>query len=80
MSIFIYVNMYCRYVGQEPVLFQGSVASNIARGRAEFGDVALLSLDEATIEADQEAAASGKHALCPCGVPGKSYSLVARAA
>ena len=34
------------YVGQEPVLFKGSVASNIAKGRVGFGDVPLLSLDQ----------------------------------
>lgn len=34
------------YVGQEPVLFKGSIASNVAKGRPNFGDTVLLSLDE----------------------------------
>ena len=29
------------------MLFQGSVAANIARGRAEFGEISLLTLDDA---------------------------------
>ena len=33
------------YVGQEPVLFQGSVAENVAKGRASFGENKLESLD-----------------------------------
>jgi ABC-type multidrug transport system fused ATPase/permease subunit len=62
-----------RYVGQEPVLFQGSVAANIARGRADYGDTPLLSLAEATVVAEKEAAATGKHRICDCR---KGYSLL----
>lgn len=42
------------YVGQEPVLFSGSVASNISKGRASFGDSELLSLDEAIARSDED--------------------------
>ena len=35
------------YVGQEPILFKGSVESNIARGRAEYSTKELLTIDEA---------------------------------
>jgi hypothetical protein len=39
-----------RYVGQEPVLFRGSIAENIAKGRASFGDKIALNLEEAIAE------------------------------
>ncbi len=42
------------YVGQEPVLFSGSVASNISKGRASFGDSELLSLDDAIARSDED--------------------------
>merc|ERR1711871_117962 len=42
------------YVGQEPVLFAGSVASNISKGRASFGDSELLSLDDAIARSDND--------------------------
>jgi ABC-type multidrug transport system fused ATPase/permease subunit len=35
-------------------LFQGSVASNIAKGRAEFGDIPVLTLQQAMQEADAQ--------------------------
>ena len=35
------------YVGQEPVLFQGTIAENVARGRREAHDAKFLTLDEA---------------------------------
>eukprot|EP01041_Mallomonas_annulata_P010883 gene10883-22722_t len=35
------------YVGQEPVLFSGSIADNIAEGRVENSNTKLLSLEEA---------------------------------
>ena len=38
------------YVGQEPVLFRGSIADNIARGRPEFGEKAVLSVEEVMAE------------------------------
>ena len=34
------------YVGQEPVLFKGSIADNIARGRPAYGETAVLSVEE----------------------------------
>lgn len=43
-----------RYVGQEPVLFAGSVAENVARGRASMEEKPLLTLQEAMRLADQE--------------------------
>jgi ATP-binding cassette subfamily B (MDR/TAP) protein 1 len=55
------------YVGQEPVLFQGSVASNIAKGRAEFGDIPVLSLEQAMAEVDAEAAKSKAAAASKSG-------------
>ena len=42
------------YVGQEPVLFAGSVASNISKGRASFGDSPLLTIDEAIARSDAD--------------------------
>jgi ATP-binding cassette subfamily B (MDR/TAP) protein 1 len=44
------------YVGQEPVLFSGSIASNISKGRSEFGESKLISLDEAMIKNDEDTA------------------------
>jgi ATP-binding cassette subfamily B (MDR/TAP) protein 1 len=34
------------YVGQEPVLFKGSIAENIARGRPDFGDKPMMTIEE----------------------------------
>jgi ABC-type multidrug transport system fused ATPase/permease subunit len=42
------------YVGQEPVLFNGSVASNIARGRSSNINEPLLDLNQAMTEAETE--------------------------
>jgi len=42
------------YVGQEPVLFAGSVAENVGRGRASMEERPLLTLQEAMRQADQE--------------------------
>jgi len=43
------------YVGQEPVLFSGSVADNIARGRKiNTDEKPLLTLDEAMIISEQK--------------------------
>jgi ABC-type multidrug transport system fused ATPase/permease subunit len=49
------------------VLFQGSVASNIARGRAEFAEAPLLSLDEVLRVEDSNALA---HLGCCKSKPG----------
>lgn len=65
------------YVGQEPVLFQGSVADNIAKGRAEFGDTALLSLEEAMLESDRASkSASASTARTRTSKGSKDYSSV----
>lgn len=39
------------YVGQEPVLFAGSVADNIAKGRVDFGDNAMKALEASRLGA-----------------------------
>ena len=39
------------YVGQEPVLFRGDVASNIMKGRKDFGELRLLSLEDVLAQA-----------------------------
>eukprot|EP01034_Spumella_vulgaris_P039260 gene39260-48499_t len=41
------------YVGQEPVLFTGSVADNIAKGRVDTQDDPVISLQEAMQERDK---------------------------
>ena len=41
------------YVGQEPVLFSGSIASNIARGLVDYNPNALVSVQEAEKHSDQ---------------------------
>jgi len=46
------------YVGQEPILFVGSVASNIAKGRSNADDAALVTLQEVL-------RSHGGYALCP---------------
>merc|ERR1711871_991303 len=43
------------YVGQEPVLFSGSIAANISKGRTSFGNSNLLSLDECIAKSDDDA-------------------------
>jgi ATP-binding cassette subfamily B (MDR/TAP) protein 1 len=40
------------YVGQEPVLFSGNVSNNIKKGRANFEDAPLLTMDEAMLVSD----------------------------
>merc|ERR1712227_960932 len=54
------------YVGQEPVLFAGTVASNIENGRASMCDTPLLSLTEAMKISDER---KGSADLCggTCG-------------
>jgi len=47
------------YVGQEPVLFQGSVQENIARGRQMNIDTPLLTLQEAMQKSEDEDRADG---------------------
>ena len=49
------------YVGQEPVLFSGSISDNIQRGRADAVDIPLKSLQE-IIEEHSHA----RNDLCPC--------------
>ena len=44
-----------RYVGQEPVLFTGSVAGNVSKGRSTTLQDELLSLNDAMKIADKEA-------------------------
>mmetsp|Transcript_18040 Transcript_18040/g.24763 ORF Transcript_18040/g.24763 Transcript_18040/m.24763 type:complete len:1356 (+) Transcript_18040:119-4186(+) len=44
------------YVGQEPVLFKGSILENIARGRADFGDKPIMTIAEVVAEAKAAAA------------------------
>ena len=58
------------YVGQEPVLFQGSVAENVARGRSQNIHEPLLSLEQAMALAHAEKRSKGESSLCgplPCG-------------
>ena len=59
------------YVGQEPVLFSGTVAENIARGRKiNTDEKPLLSLEEAMIISEQKRqqelynSPGGRNALC----------------
>jgi ABC-type multidrug transport system fused ATPase/permease subunit len=66
------------YVGQEPVLFQGSVASNIAKGRAEFGDLPVLTLEQAMAEVDAEAVKTKTSAASKAG--GSGYENVSQEA
>jgi len=54
-----------RYVGQEPVLFVGSVADNIARGRPENVYDSLLSLPAAMQQAEAEYAAEHPYHFIP---------------
>lgn len=55
------------YVGQEPVLFQGTVAENVARGRSEAIREPLLTLDEAVAQAEAEQGGNASlKALIPC--------------
>jgi ATP-binding cassette subfamily B (MDR/TAP) protein 1 len=49
------------YVGQEPVLFSGSISDNIQRGRADVVDIPLKSLQELIDEH-----AHARNDLCPC--------------
>lgn len=53
-----------RYVGQEPVLFAGSVAENVGRGRASMEERPLLTLQEAMRQADQEDGAGLQLGAC----------------
>ena len=50
------------YVGQEPVLFNMSIAENIAKGRAEI-DQKLLTVDEAMYNLSQN---TSNDSICPC--------------
>jgi ABC-type multidrug transport system fused ATPase/permease subunit len=45
---------YNSYVGQEPVLFTGSVAENVAKGRTSAGEKPLLSMEEAMHQSDSK--------------------------
>jgi ABC-type multidrug transport system fused ATPase/permease subunit len=55
------------YVGQEPVLFKGSVAENVARGRPEVINEPLLTLDEAVAQTEAERGGNGTlKAMIPC--------------
>jgi ABC-type multidrug transport system fused ATPase/permease subunit len=56
-------------VGQEPVLFRGSVAENIERGRAD-ADTNSVALDEALQAAEQEYKQKHPFSCCPKPVPG----------
>jgi len=49
------------YVGQEPVLFDGSIAENVAKGRAKNFSTDFVTLDEAL--KDQHVGVCGE-ALC----------------
>jgi ATP-binding cassette, subfamily B (MDR/TAP), member 1 len=51
------------YVGQEPVLFSGSVSSNIAKGRVSFGDKPLIPLEDSVkkYNAQKEREAKGEY-------------------
>ena len=42
------------YVGQEPVLFKGSIVDNIIRGRQEFGETSVLSVEEVLAAANEK--------------------------
>jgi ATP-binding cassette subfamily B (MDR/TAP) protein 1 len=52
------------YVGQEPVLFAGSVAENVGRGRSMNIHEPLLSLEEAMAKAEEEKRHKGETSLC----------------
>ena len=55
------------YVGQEPVLFKGSVMDNVGRGRPEAINEPLLTLDQAVAETEAEQGGNGTlKALVPC--------------
>eukprot|EP01040_Poterioochromonas_malhamensis_P002792 gene2792-2974_t len=54
------------YVGQEPVLFDGHIASNVMRGRSENIEEAILPLDVAMKEAEAEYAATHPNKLLAC--------------
>lgn len=54
------------YVGQEPVLFDGHIASNVMRGRSENIEEAILPLDVAMKEAEAEYAAAHPNKLLAC--------------
>merc|ERR1712146_565802 len=41
------------YVGQEPVLFSGPIATNISKGRSSYGDTELMTLDECMALSDE---------------------------
>jgi ATP-binding cassette subfamily B (MDR/TAP) protein 1 len=61
------------YVGQEPVLFQGSVADNIAKGRGGAEENAVLSVEDSMRQADAEHKASKTGC---CGAPAKPAPAV----
>ncbi len=50
----LFLMMYDSYVGQEPALFTGSIAANIMKGRASYGDIQVASLEDAIQEAEKE--------------------------
>jgi ATP-binding cassette subfamily B (MDR/TAP) protein 1 len=55
------------YVGQEPVLFKGSVAENVSRGRPEVINEPLLTLEEAVAQTEIERGGHGTlKAMVPC--------------
>lgn len=57
--------IFVRYVGQEPVLFSGTIAENIAKGRPIQRDSeqsTLMSLTEAMRRSDAETGMFGKSA------------------
>jgi ATP-binding cassette subfamily B (MDR/TAP) protein 1 len=64
------------YVGQEPVLFQGSVSDNVSKGRATYGDTRLLSLEEVMKESDASAASSCCSTLVPPSTKKEAYKSV----
>lgn len=41
------------YVGQEPVLFSGTIAGNVAKGRTNYGDAELMTLDQCMALSDE---------------------------
>ena len=51
------------YVGQEPVLFHGSIADNIARGRSEYGETAVLSIEKVMAAHDVQKSVAGKQMI-----------------
>jgi ABC-type multidrug transport system fused ATPase/permease subunit len=56
--------MYFSYVGQEPVLFKGSITDNIMRGRADADVDPVLSLEEAFVLAEKETHRDNKALAC----------------